>query len=284
MAIQTTVRRAAAALLLWMGLGLGQGLAANAAESLTFAVVPQFPPEQIYRTWKPVLDEIATLSGQPLELKTYPSIPDFEAAFIKGEPDIAFMNPYHMIMANKAAGYLPIIRDDAQRLTGILVVRKDSPVTSLKQLDGASLAFPAPNAFGASLYMRALLTEEARINFTPLYVKTHSNVFRHVLAGRALAGGAIQKTLDQETPEVQAQLRVLYVTPPVFPHPIATHPRLPAKVRDAIQKAFLALAARKEFEATLADIQLPKPVKADYGEYATLEKLGLQRYVVLKEE
>ncbi len=118
---------------------------------------------------------------------------------LNGEPDVVYRNPYHAVMAKKAAGYTPILRDDATRLAGILVVRKDSPITRVEQLDGATLAFPAPNAFGASLDMRALLTNELKIHFKPEYVTTHSNVFRHVISGRAQAGGAIRQTLAQET-------------------------------------------------------------------------------------
>lgn len=257
---------------------------AHAAKTLTVAVVPQFPPEQIHRTWTPVLQEISRQTGVQLQLKSYASIPDFEADFLKGGPDIAYMNPYHIVMANKSAGYIPLLRDDKARLKGILVVRKDSPITSLKQLDGATIAFPAPNAFGASLYMRALLTEEAGIRFTPNYVKTHSNVYRHVLLGQAQAGGGVQRTLDEETDGVRGNLRILYETPPAYPHPLCAHPRVPVATRAAIQQALLSIGADPARRALLDEIQMPRPAKADYSEYAPLQKLGLERYVILKED
>ena len=263
---------------------LGTVLTGHAAQALTIAVVPQFPPEQIYRTWTPVLQEITKKTGIQLKLKSYASIPEFEADFLKGGPDLAYMNPYHVVMASKAAGYLPLVRDDKARLKGILVVRKDSPVTRLKQLDGTTIAFPAPNAFGASLYMRALLTEEADIRFTANYVKTHSNVYRHVLGGHAQAGGGVQRTLDEEAAGVRASLRVIYETPPAYSHPVCTHPRVPIATREALQQAFLALGADRAKQTLLDDIQIPRPAKATMSEYAPLEKLGLERYVILKED
>jgi phosphonate transport system substrate-binding protein len=263
---------------------LAVALSAQASPTYTFAVVPQFPPEQIHRTWTPVLQEITRRTGIQLQLKSYATIPDFEADFLKGVPDFAYMNPYHVVMAASAAGYAPMFRDDKARLKGILVVRKDSPVTSLKQLDGAIIAFPAPNAFGASLYMRALLTEDAGIRFTPIYVKTHSNVYRQVIAGQAQAGGGVQRTLDGEPPSLRANLRVLYETPPAYPHPVAVHPRVPAKVRAALQESFVALGNDPAKQPLLDDIQLPRPVAANYSEYASLKKLGLERYVILKED
>ncbi len=266
---------------LW-SLLLSFNLGARAAQTFTVAVVPQFPAEEIFRDWTPVLKEVSRLTGLDLKLKTYVSIPAFETAFLSGEPDFAYLNPYHAVMAKKAAGYTPIVRDDATRLTGILVVRKDSPITRVEQLDGATLAFPAPNAFGASLYIRALLTEEYKINFKPEYVTTHSNVYRRVLTGHFPAGGAVRKTLAEETPELQAQLRVLYETPSAYSHPIAAHPRVATQAREAVLQAFLKLGANPAFASLLKEIQMPKPAKADFKDYAPLEKLGLEKFVVIQ--
>jgi phosphonate transport system substrate-binding protein len=185
-------------------------------------------------------------------------------------------------MAKKAAGYIPIIHDDHQRLTGILVVRKDSPVTRIDQLDGATIAFPAPNAFGASLYMRALLTEKFHLRFTPVYRTTHSNVYRHVLNGHVKAGGGIQQTFDKEAPEVRESLRVLYETPAAYSHPIVVHPRVQAAARHAVQRAFLELAKRADHASLLKEIQISAPAIAKYEDYAPIEKLGLERFVVQK--
>ena len=276
MTIRTFLQAVLCSLLFSLGLGT------SAAQTLSFAVVPQFPPEEIFRDWTPVLEAISKLSGLDFKLKTYASIPDFEAAVLNGEPDVVYMNPYHVVMAKKAAGYTPILRNDAKRLTGILVVRRDSALTRVKQLDGATLAFPSPNAFGASLYMRALLTNEQKIHFTPVFVTTHSNVFRYVISGRAQAGGSIRSALAQETPELQAQLRVVYETPSVYSHPIATHPRVKAEVRRALQQAFLKLGENPAYAEQLKNIQIPKPVAADYKEYAPLEKLGLEHFVIIK--
>lgn len=255
-------------------------LSASAATTLTFAVVPQARAEKVSDDWQPVLTELSRQTGVDFKLLTYRSIPNFEAAFLKGEPDFVYLNPYHAVMAKKAAGYLPIIRNDNQPLNGILVVRKDSAIERVEQLDGATLAFPAPNAFGASLLIRSLLREKFKINIKPLYVTTHANVYRNVLLGQASAGGGVLHTLENESPEIQAQLRVLYEAPPTASHPIAAHPRVPAKVRDTVQRAFLKMGADATFAARLHIIALSVPVKADYSrDYAPLQKLQLERLV-----
>lgn len=249
------------------------------AQTLTISIVPQFSARQIFSDWTPVLKIVGEKAGVDFKLNFYDSIPQFESGFMRGESDLAYMNPYHMVMAKNAAGYQPIIRDDANRLSGILVVRKDSSIENLSQLDGKKIAFPAPNAFGASLYMRALLAREAKINITPLYVKTHPNVYRHVLLGQAEAGGGVNRTLNDEREDVRSQLRILYRTPEVYSHPIAVHPRVQPELAQRLQAAFLE-AGRDPANADLfKNILIPKPAKSTYEEYAALGALKLESFV-----
>lgn len=250
------------------------------AETYELVVVPQFQAVEIHRDWQPLIERIGALSGVRLKLKHVRSIPEFETEFQRGIPDFAVMNPYHAVMAMQAQGYVPLVRD-GRPLTGILVVRKDGPVQSLAALSGKELAFPAPNAFGASLYMRALLQEEQKLRITPRYVKTHSNVFRSVLLGEVPAGGAISSTLAQEPAAIRDRLQILFETPGVPAHPLVAHPRVPEAVRKAVAEAFVKLAAIPDGKVLLAACQMPEPVAADYArDYLPLERLNLNRYVV----
>ena len=190
------------------------------------------------------------------------------------------MNPYHQLMAMRAQGYVPLVRD-AQPLTGILVVRKDDPIASVRELDGKDLAFPAPNAFGASLWMRALLAERERIQINPVYVQTHSNVYRHVMRGKAQAGGGVNHTLAQESEAVRGDLRVLMETPGVASHPLSAHPRVPAKVQQTVADALLRLNDDAAGRALLKQVFSAAPTRADHGrDYRPLEQYRLDRYVV----
>jgi phosphonate transport system substrate-binding protein len=256
---------------------------AGEAQSFSFAVVPQFPATEIRRDWQPLFERLREMTGIEFKLQFSRSISDFEQDFLRGIPDFAFLNPYHAVMAKRSQNYVPLLRD-SKPLTGIIVVRSDDPATSVRQLDRRDLAFPAPNAFGASLYLRALLAEEFHIRVTPHYVKTHSNVYRHVIMGETAAGGGVNNTLDHESAEVRGRLRVLYETPGVASHPIVAHPRVPESVRKKLSEALLRLAADPANALLFAAVQLPFPVVADYArDYQPLERLKLERYVVSAE-
>lgn len=249
--------------------------------SYTVAVVPQFPPSVIKRDWGPLMTRLSQDTGLKLELKFYQSIPEFEEDFLKGRPDFVYLNPYHAVMARKSQGYIPLVRDGQTNLAGILVVNKNSSFTSVKDLDGKVLTFPSPNAFAASLYMRALLINRYHITFTPQYVGTHSNVYRNVILEMSAAGGGVNKTLAKESSELQQQLRIIYETPGVAPHPLCAHPRIPARVRGALANAVLKLADDTDGAHILKTIEMALPVKADYRkDYGPLEKLGLEKFEV----
>lgn len=270
---------------LWAPLAQAQssaclGEAKPGVPRLVVAVVPQLPPTEILKRWSPALQEIGRKTGLCFELQISPTIPTFEQAFLKGTPDLAFMNPYHQVMAKKAQGYLPLLADE-KLLTGLLVVQKDSPIHSLKELSGKTIGFPAPNSFAASLLIRGLL-EEQKVAFTPSYVKTHSNVFRGVAIGDLAAGGGVNNTLTREPDGVRLALRVLYETPGFRAHPLSAHPRVSPAVREAVQAAFLALSGDEHGRELLNQIQIPRPALADYQkDYAPLERLGLDRLVVV---
>ena len=255
-------------------------LAADSKPSFSVAVVPQFSAVEIHRSWTPVLERLTRETGYTLTLLVAPSIPAFEEGLFAETPDFAYMNPYHQVMAMRSGGYVPLVRD-SKPLTGILAVRKDDPIKSVRELDGKEVAFPSPNAFGASLWMRALLAEREKINITPVYVKTHSNAFRQVAIGKFPACGGVNHTLAEEPEAVRSALRVLIETPGVPPHPLSAHPRVPKKVRQAVADALLRMADDAAGRALLAEIQIPTPVRANYAlDYRPLEDYGLDKYVV----
>ena len=247
----------------------------------TFDVVPQLPAAKIFTTWSPLLQRIGQDAGLCFELRVSPSIPEFEQRFLKGESDFAFLNPYHAVLAYQKKKYQPLLADAQDLLTGILVVRSDNSIKSLNDLKGKTVAFPAPNSFAASLLIRAELAKQ-KIDIHPVFVKTHSNVYRSVINKDALAGGGVNNTLDNEAPEVRHQLRVLYETPAYTPHPIATHPSVTSEVRERFLKAMVKLTQDEEGQKLLDGINLNKPQAVSYSKhYKVLESLQLEKFLIL---
>lgn len=284
--MNTTIQRTIArgwviALLLWaQALSAATCLGDSSARSQSVYVVPQLAAAHLYAHWAPFLQQLGQRTGSCFELMIPKNIPDFEAALIKGLPDFAFMNPYHQVMAYRAQKYVPLVADGQNKLDGLLVVRKDSTIRSIKELHDARIAFPAPNAFAASLVIRATLAHDD-VAITPLYVKSHENVYRAVIMGDALAGGGVNNTLEREPQEVREQLRVLMRTPFYMPHPFSAHPRISAAEQTRIAEAMVQMGSDEQLKPLLYEIQINQPVKVNYQrDYQPLDQLGLGKFVV----
>jgi phosphonate transport system substrate-binding protein len=247
----------------------------------TLAVVPQMAPAVAHRDWSPFAERLGRETGLTLQLRVYRTFEEFETELATGQPDLAYINPYHQLLAYRTQGYLPLVRDGSRRLVGLLVVPRDSPLRSVRDLNGQHLGFPDPNAFAASLYLRALLQEREGVRVIPRYYNNHANVYRHVIAGDVAAGAGVNVTLERERPETRAELRVLYRTPGAAPHPLSAHPRVPAAVREALIAAVLRMARDEPGRRLLHNVEIHQPVRAVFArDYAPLERLQLQKYSV----
>ncbi|MCK4742680.1 MAG: phosphate/phosphite/phosphonate ABC transporter substrate-binding protein [Sulfuriflexus sp.] len=243
------------------------------------AIVPQYTPLFIFRNWRPLVEQIEKDTGIRLEINTYKTFNQFIKALQNGEPDFSYLSPYHLVLARKKQDYIPLLRDGDKRLVGIVVVPNESKLQEINELNGKTIAFPSPNAFAASLYMRAWLREKIGIDFTPNYVGTHGNVYRNVVHGFVSAGAGVNSTLASQPKPLQESLRVLYEIPGVASHPLAAHSRVPTKIREALVKGIYSLSQSERGRKLLSAIQIAKPVAADYAaDYAFLEKLNLEKY------
>ena len=245
----------------------------------SFGVVPQFEARELASIWVPILVELSKRTGLNLSMKGSPRITEFEVAFEAGEFDFAYMNPYHALIAARKQGYIPLVRD-AKPLYGVIAIRKDSPYKNVKELAGKKVSFPAPNAFGASLLIRADLNEVFHTKVVALYAQTHTSAYLNTALGISDASGGIKATFEQQPPDIRDSLRILYETRKVPSHPILAHPRVPVAHRVLLTNAILEMANTPEGAALLAKIPMLKAIPATPEEFAALKSFKLEKYYV----
>jgi phosphonate transport system substrate-binding protein len=248
--------------------------------TLTFGVVPQFEPRKLASIWTPIIEAVEKSSGVKLRMVGAAQIPDFEHSFQAGEYDFAYMNPYHAIVANRVQGYQPLLRDVSRKLKGILVIRKDSPYLKAGDLNGKVIAFPAPNALGASLLMRAELTNLKHIDYSPSYTKTHSSVYLSVLLGQAEAGGGVMSTFKRQDKKIQDKLRIIHTTREMEPHPVVVHPRVSAGTVEKVRQAFMSLMGSDSGRELLSKVPIKVLGSASFDDYKPISQWGLEAFYV----
>jgi len=223
------------------------------AEEYTFGIVPQQSAKKLAQKWGPILQRISSDTGITLNFATAKDIPTFEKRLAAGEYDFAYMNPYHFTVFNKSPGYIALAHQSKKLIQGIIVVHKDSDLTSLDELDDSTLAFPSPAAFAASILPQADLNNRG-IEFDPLYVSSHDSVYLNVARGLVPAGGGVMRTFNNTDPVVNQELRILWKTKRYTPHAFAVHPDIDSNDRDSIQAALITLQESPEGMALLDSI------------------------------
>ena len=109
-------------------------------QDLILGVVPQQSPLKLSKKWIKVTDYLQKATGVNVIFKTEKSIPFFEKELYSGKYDIAYMNPYHFIVANDKQGYEAFVRAD-KNIIGILLAKEDKvefTKENLKEFRGSS--------------------------------------------------------------------------------------------------------------------------------------------------
>jgi len=277
-----TDRREALRRLVHLTTGLGLGGAAPAilragepTRTLVFGIVPQQSASELARVWIPVIGWLAQRAGVPMRFATAPDIPAFEQRLAAGVYDLAYMNPYHYSVFAKKPGYQAFAKEKGRRLRGIVVVRRDSPITDLAALAGKAVAFPAPAAFAATVLVRAEL-ERARIPIRPVFVNSHESVYLNVAQRQFDAGGGIPRTLQTMDAAVRDELRVLWQTGEFTPHAFAAHPRVDRAALRAVQQAMGAADADPHARPALEGIGFKGFDSAQDAEWNDVRALGIR--------
>ncbi len=243
-------------------------------KTYSFSVVPQQSAEKTEKIWGPILNRVSKQSGIKLVLKTSKTIPEFEKELKIGWYDFSYMNPFHYTVFHDTSNYHAIIKPKDKKIKGIIVVRKNSSIKSVKDLQGGHLAFPSPSALGATILTRAYL-EKQGINIRPNYVSSHDLVYRSVSSKKYRAGGGAVRTIDKLDKDVSDTLRVLWTTKGYTPHAIAVHKRVPKEIVDLVQKSFADLHKSEMGRKLLRAVKLQGFVNAKNSDWDDVRALKI---------
>lgn len=248
------------------------GDAGNVEYSL--GIVPQQSSQKLATMWLPLIDYLNAQTDFSISFSTAKDIPTFENRVARQEYDLAYLNPYHYVVFSDSANYAPLAKDAHKRISGIIVVREDSPYTTLQQLHGATLAFPAPAAFAASIIPRGMLAKE-NISINAQYVNSHDSVYLNVINGLFPAGGGIIRTLEHLPKMQNEKLRILWRSQDFTPHALAVHSRVPEAHRKKILAALIALNDSAENAHLLRGINFSGFAEAHDSDWDDVRELGI---------
>lgn len=183
-------------MLLTAGLALQSGkLAAQAAESLSFAPLPMETPETVVAQWKPALDYMSKTLGTPLRIEYQESYTAILEKFRTGKLDLAYLGPLpYVTLKEQYPAAVPVVhfkeKDGQASYTCAIVSLAERQLTP-KKLRNQKIALTQPLSTCGFLLTDSLL-QRAGSNLEQnhyRYLDKHDAVAVAVARGDFDAGG-----------------------------------------------------------------------------------------------
>ena len=123
-----------------------------------FGVQPMRPTRRIWERYSTLVDELnASSSGFKLRLVSAQTDETYNRKLREGKLDFAIVEPNHVLEA-EPLGYKTIARaGNADRIAGVIAIRRDSGITRIADLKGRTIAFSSPDSLAGTMLVRLYL-------------------------------------------------------------------------------------------------------------------------------
>ncbi len=242
---------------------------------ITLGVVPQQSPLKLAKKWNKVVEYLYKETGIKINFKTEKSIPKFENELYAGNYDIAYMNPYHFIEANKKQKYEAFVRAK-KNIVGIMLSKEEKLDFKKEDLKGKTFLFPAPNAFAATLLPKFEFKKKFNFDIDKeakvIYVNSHDSVYKGISRDIGYLGGGIIRTFNNfKNKNDKEKIHIVYKTSSYPSHPIAAHPRISKEIVSKIQTAFLNMPLEIKEILSIKDFRV-----TETKEFNVIKNIGVK--------
>jgi phosphonate transport system substrate-binding protein len=205
------------------------------AESYSFGVLSQRSAVLTAQYWNPILEYVHRKTGIELVLKIARSAPESNDAIEHGEYDFVYANTIFLPRMTNA-NYQVILRPRDEPIKGQLVTLDDSPIKTLKDLEGREVGFPANTSFvGYAVPMDQFVRQN--IPITTVFGGNQEGIMGQLKNGRVIAAGVNNQVMRDYANRENVKYRVLWESSPFHNLPIAAHPRVSKTALNAIKSA-----------------------------------------------
>lgn len=257
------------------------GMASAQASDLPpyrFGVLPLQSPNKLASMFLPLTKALEDRLHRPVQFVTAPSFTVFMQRVAQREYDMVYLNPLLCAEAQKS-GYHVVAKIAGEPFTGILVVRRDSPITELATPylhPKLRLGFPDPGAFAATVMTRRYL-ESLGIpvdkDFDVKYFGSQDSVLMALYSGLVDVAGTWKPSLRSMPKHIQQSLRIIAETPPQPQMPIAVRDDMPAEDTKTIVNVLIELRDTPAGQQILRGMNLPQGfVRSEDSQYAKVSR------------
>lgn len=212
----------------------------EADSSYVLGVYPALPISQMEKIFSPMALEIGQAINRRIHFQSSSTFERYAARVAQGEFDIAFLHPFDYVRHAKKAGYVPIVRKN-ENLSAIVVVPNGSPLRSVQDLKGKTIAMP-PEGSAVSILAKIFLVR-AGLNpgqdVTLRYFETHDSALQSILIEDTDAACTCRAVLRYFESKMETKFNVVAESASI-PHSLyAVHSRVPDNEMDVIKDVLL---------------------------------------------
>ena len=228
-----------------------RNIRANSQQPLRIAISTVLSPTDTIVYYRGIANYLGNQLGRPVILLQRKSYAEIALLLVNGGADMAFLSAGAYSIYSNVEGTEPLVTQERMGVPyyqSYIIVAKDSPVSSVMELKGATMAFTDPISYSGYLYFASLLREKGE---TPehflrqfIYTYSHEKSLRAV-STKVVEAASIDSLIYEyallKNPEVASRVKIIAVSPPVGTGPIVIGHTIDAEHRELLRNIFLQM-------------------------------------------
>lgn len=186
----------------------------------SFGVLPLHNAVRLFAMYQPLMDEINRhVTGFTVKLETARTYAQYEIKARNRQLDFLMMNS-HLVIPTEEIGY-EIIGRTADKIRGVIVIRRDAPIRRIRELKGQSISFGSRTDLAGAMLQKLLLKQSGldvdRVA-SPKYVNSQDSALENVCDRRSAAACVSEsawQSFRMNRPELADLLEVRWQTEPL---------------------------------------------------------------------
>lgn len=266
-----------------LAIAISSSAPAFAQNVLRISAIPDEAPTELQRKFKPLAEYLSKETGMKVEFTPVTDYAAVVEALATKKIDMAWLGGFTYVQTkirtNGTAN--PIIqRTEDEKFTSVFIVPADSPLKTLSELKGKTIAFGSPSSTSGHLMPRYFLMQ-AGVNpdkdFKNIaFSGAHDATVAFVASGKADVGAlnaSVWTKLNEANNPNALKSKVLSTTPPYFDYNWTVRGDLDPATVKKITEAFLKLDASNPNYKEIMDLQrASKYVTTKSSNYDDIEK------------
>ncbi|MDO9309881.1 MAG: phosphate/phosphite/phosphonate ABC transporter substrate-binding protein [Deltaproteobacteria bacterium] len=212
---------------------------------IRFGIIPRYNPLVMYKRYQPIMDYLTAETPYRFELKISRDYPEAVRFLRDGTTQVSSLGDVTFAEASTQYNAVPILkprnRDGVPYYRSAIIVRSDSPLKSIRELRGRTMAFGSPHSTSGNLIPRYLLWNNG-IGLRDL--KSFNNLQHHDAVAKAILKGQFDAGAVKDVVAEKYKthgLRILAWSAPIPAVPLVVRKDAPPHVVKALTTALLKL-------------------------------------------